>query len=86
MELSIPLFSAPLLFAAFLALAGLAVYIWHPRLSVIGIGAGAAIAAIIAIIDIPNAFTPQGIFLFGMTVLVGGWMVAVGMKKPKNGN
>jgi hypothetical protein len=34
----------------------------------------------VVIFDLPNGMGLQSLFLFGMTVLVGGWMMYVGVK------
>ena len=82
MQISIPLFSPELLVSALLVGLGLLVAPFNVRLSVIGIGAGSAIMGAIALMDLPNGFQIQGIVLFGMSAIVGLWMVAVGLKKP----
>ena len=82
MQISIPLFSPELLVSALLVGLGLLVAPFNVRLSVIGIGAGSAIMGAIVLMDLPNGFQIQGIVLFGMSAIVGLWMVAVGLKKP----
>lgn len=81
MDISIPLISLPMLAAALLTLLGLAVTPISSRLGIIGIGAGSAIMAIVAIKDLPMGFEIRTIVLFGITALVGLWMVSVGLKK-----
>jgi hypothetical protein len=81
MNISIPLFSIPLLVAALLTLLGFLVTPFSVRLGVIGIGAGSVILGIVAIKDLPMGFELQTIGLFGITAVVGLWMVSVGLKK-----
>ena len=54
MNISIPLFSIPLLASAVLILLGLLVTPFSVRLGVIGIGAGSVILGLVAIKDLPN--------------------------------
>ena len=81
MNISIPLFSIPLLASAVLILLGLLVTPFSVRLGVIGIGAGSVILGLVAIKDFPNGLEIQTIVLFGMTTVVGLWMVSVGLKE-----
>jgi hypothetical protein len=81
MNISIPLFSIPLLASAALILLGLLVTPLSARLGVIGIGAGSVILGLVAIKDLPMGFEVQTIVLFGITVVVGLWMVSVGLKE-----
>jgi hypothetical protein len=80
MNLSIPLFSTPLLIAAALIALGFLTYLLSARLGVILMGAGSVIMGAVVIFDLPNGMGLQGLVLFGMTVLVGGWMMYVGAK------
>jgi hypothetical protein len=80
MNLSIPLFSTPLLIAAALIALGFLTYLLSARLGVILMGAGSIIMGAVVIFDLPNGMGLQGLVLFGMTVLVGGWMMYVGVK------
>ena len=80
MNLSIPLFSTPLLIAAALIALGFLTYLLSARLGVILMGAGSIIMGAVVIFDLPNGMGLQGLVLFGMTVLVGGWMMYVGAK------
>jgi hypothetical protein len=80
MNLSIPLFSTPLLIAAALIGLGFITYLLSARIGVILIGAGSVIMGAVVIFDLPNGMGLQGLVLFGMTVLVGGWMMYVGVK------
>ena len=81
MNISIPLFSIPLLASAVLILLGLLVTPFSVRLGVIGIGAGSVILGLVAIKDFPNGLEIQTIVLFGVTTVVGLWMVSVGLKE-----
>jgi hypothetical protein len=82
MIISIPLFSPPLLVAAALITLGLLVTPIYPRLSVIGIGSGSVLMGAVVLFTIPNGLEAPSLILFGITVVVGAWMVAVGLKKP----
>jgi hypothetical protein len=81
MNMSIPLFSIPLLASAVLILLGLLVTPFSARLGVIGIGAGSVILGLVAIRDLPMGFEVQTIVLFGITTVVGLWMISVGLKE-----
>jgi hypothetical protein len=80
MILSIPLFSTPLLIAAALIALGFLAYPFSARLGVIGIGAGTVIMGVVVLHDLPNGFAIQSLVLFGFTVIVGAWMMYVGVK------
>ena len=80
MNLSIPLFSMPLLIAAALIALGFITYVISARLGVVLMGAGSVIMGAVVIHDLPNGRGMLSLVLFGMTVLVGGWMVYVGIK------
>ena len=80
MNLSIPLFSIPLLIAAALIALGFITYLISARLGVVLMGAGSVIMGAVVIHDLPNGMGMLSLVLFGMTVLVGGWMVYVGVK------
>jgi len=80
MNLSIPLFSTPLLIAAALIALGFITYLLSARIGVILMGAGSVIMGAVVIFDLPNGMGLQGLVLFGFTVLVGGWMMYVGVK------
>jgi len=77
MILSIPLFSAPLLAAAALMAIGLLLYPVSARLAVAGIGAGSVIMGIVVLAGLPEGFEMQAAVLFGIAVVVGGWMVFI---------
>ena len=80
MILSIPLDSTPLLIAAALIAFGLLAYPFSARLGVIGIGAGTVIMGAVVLYDLPSGFAIQGLVLFGFTVIVGAWMMYIGVK------
>ncbi len=80
MNLSIPLFSTPLLIAAALIALGFITYLISARLGVILMGAGSVIMGAVVIFDLPNGMALQSLVLFGMAVLVGGWMMYIGVK------
>lgn len=80
MILSIPLDSVPLLIAAALIALGFLAYPFSARLGVIGIGAGSMIMGVVVLFDLPNGFAIQSLVLFGFTVIVGVWMMYVGVK------
>lgn len=82
MIISIPLASPALLIAAALIAIGFLVYPFSARLSVIGIGMGSVIMGIEVLLNHPVGLQPQSIILFGITILVGAWMMFVGLKKP----
>lgn len=81
MDISIPLFSTPLLVSAVLILLGFLVAPFSVRLGVIGIGAGSTILGMVAIKDFPNGLEIKTIVLFGITTVVGLWMISVGLKE-----
>ena len=80
MIISIPLFSTPLLVAAAFIALGFLIYPFSARLGVIGIGLGSVIMGAVVINDLPNGLGLQGLVLFGMSIVVGGWMIYVGVK------
>lgn len=80
MNLSIPLFSMPLLVAAALIALGFLSYLLSARLGVVLIGAGSLIMGAVVIFDLPNGMGLESLLLFGITVLVGGWMMYVGIR------
>jgi hypothetical protein len=82
MNIYIPLFSPPLLAAAALIALGLLATPVYPRLGVIGIGLGSVIAGGVVLFTMPHGLEAPSLILFGITVVVGAWMVAVGLKKP----
>jgi hypothetical protein len=80
MNLSIPLFSMPLLIAAALIALGFMTYLISARMGVVLMGAGSLIMGAVVMHDLPNGMGMPSLVLFGITVLVGGWMVYVGVK------
>jgi hypothetical protein len=80
MNLSIPLDSTPLLISAALIGLGFLTYLLSARIGVILMGAGSVIMGAVVIFDLPNGMGLQGLVLFGITVVVGGWMMYVGVK------
>lgn len=85
MNISIPLFSIPLLVSALLIMLGMLITPISARLGVIGIGAGSVILGVVAIKDLPMGLEIPTIVLFGTTAVVGLWMVLIGLKKhPRN--
>jgi len=80
MDIAIPLFSTPLLIAAALIALGFLIYPLSARLGVVSIGAGTVIMGAVVILDLPNGFGIESLVLFGFTVMVGVWMMYVGVK------
>lgn len=80
MILSIPLFSPPLLVAAALMAIGLLLYPFSARLAVAGIGAGSVIMGMAVLAELPKGFEMQAAMLFGIAVVVGGWMMFIAAK------
>ena len=80
MDIAIPLFSTPLLIAAALIALGLLAYPLSARIGVVSIGVGTAIMGTVVLFDLPNGFAIESLVLFGFTVVVGLWMVYVGVK------
>ena len=80
MILSIPLFSIPLLIAAALIGLGFLIYPFSARLGVMSIGAGSVVMGAAVLFDLPNVLGFQGLILFGISIVVGGWMMYVGVK------
>jgi hypothetical protein len=73
----------PLLISALFIALGFLVYPISARLSVIGLGIGSVIMGVVVITDLPQGFEIQTLTLFGITVVVGAWMVSVGLKEQK---
>lgn len=80
MNISIPLFSIPLLIAAALIGLGFLTYLYSARLGVVLMGLGSVIMGGVVIMDLPNGMGLESLVLFGITVLVGGWMVYIGVR------
>ncbi|MDD4579198.1 MAG: hypothetical protein PHF80_00835 [Methanothrix sp.] len=70
----------PLLVAAALIALGFLSYLLSARLGVVLIGAGSLIMGAVVIFDLPNGMGLESLLLFGITVLVGGWMMYVGVR------
>ncbi|NMB85532.1 MAG: hypothetical protein A4E44_02303 [Methanosaeta sp. PtaB.Bin018] len=80
MIISIPLSSLPLLLAAALIALGFISYVFSARVGVLCIGAGSVIMGAVVLTQLPKGFELQGIVLFGITVVVGLWMMFVAVK------
>jgi len=80
MIISIPLFSLPLLAAAALIALGLIAYVFSARAGVLLIGSGSVIMGAVALMDAPRDFMLQSIVLFGISIVVGAWMMYVAAK------
>ncbi|VVB71532.1 Uncharacterised protein [uncultured archaeon] len=80
MILNIPISSTPLLVAAALIDLGLIVYVISAKLGVLAIGAGSVIMGVVVLLELPRDFLLQGTVLFGITVVVGAWMMYIGIK------
>lgn len=80
MILHIPLVSPPLLVAAALVALGFIAYVISARIGVALIGAGSVIMGLVAMNDLPAGFGLQGIILFGVSAVVGGWMMYVAVR------
>jgi hypothetical protein len=81
MTISIPLASPLLLLAAVLIALGLLVTPLSHRLGVIGIGLGSVIMGAVILAEVPRGLGYQAIIPFGLAVVVGVWMVAVGIRE-----
>ena len=84
MIISIPLDSSPLLLAAVIFSLGMLATPISPRLGVIGIGTATVIMGSVVLLTIPIGLKAIGPWLvcFGPAVIVGAWMVMIGIKKP----
>ncbi len=82
MAVYIPLSSPPLLAATFIIALGVALIPLSARHGIICIGTGSVIMGFIMLADLPKGFELQGIIIFESTVVVGAWMIAVGLKQP----
>ena len=80
MDISIPLFSAPLLLAAAFIALGFLIYPLTARVGVMSMGAGSVIMGMVVLVGLPNGLAIESLVLFGFTVVVGLWMVYVGVK------
>lgn len=81
MNISIPLFSLPMLAAAILIALGLLITPLSSRLGVVGIGIGTILMGGAVLLDLPKGFEIQAAVLFGMPIVVGIWMVSVGLRE-----
>jgi hypothetical protein len=81
MTISIPLASPLLLIAAALMALGLLVTPLSHRLGVIGIGLGSVIMGAVILAEVPHGLGFQAVIPFGLAVIVGLWMVAVGIRE-----
>ena len=75
MNLSIPLFSTPLLLSAALIGLGFLAYVISARIGVVLMGAGSVIMGAVVIHDLPNGMGLPSLGLFGMqerATLLGG--------------
>ena len=86
MAVSIPLSSPPLVAATFMIALGVALIPLSARHGIIFIGAGSIIMGLVILSDLPKGFELQGIILFGLIIVVGAWMIAVGLKQPTKKN
>ncbi len=80
MIISIPLSSLPLLLAAAFIALGFLAYVFSARMGVLCMGAGSVIMGAVVLTQLPKGFELQGIVLFGITVVVGLWMMFVAVK------
>lgn len=80
MDISIPLFSAPLLLAAAFIALGFLIYPLTARVGVMSMGTGSVIMGMVVLVGLPNGLAIESLVLFGFTVVVGLWMVYVGVK------
>lgn len=82
MEFSIPVSSPALLAAAFMIALGVALLPLSVKYSIISIGAGSIVMGLVMLSDLPRGFELQWIVLFGSAIVVGSWMIAVGIRQP----
>ena len=80
MILSIPLNSIPLLVAAALIALGFIAYPISARAGVLAIGAGSVIMGGVVLTELPQGMELPTAALFGITVVVGAWMMYVAVK------
>jgi hypothetical protein len=82
MIISIPLDSPSLLIAGVLFGLGMIITPISARLGVVGIGTATVIMGSVVLLTIPNGFGAIGPWIvpFGSTVIVGVWMIMIGMK------
>jgi hypothetical protein len=84
MQLSIPIDSLPLLLAAIIAGMGVLVTPISARIGIICIGMGTIImgAVVLATAPIGQGSILSWLVPFGFTIVVGGWMMMIGLKHP----
>jgi hypothetical protein len=84
MIISIPLDSVPLLIVAILFSLGMIVTPISARLGVVGMGTATIIMGSSVLLTIPNGFVAIGPWLvpFGSAIIVGIWMIMIGIKNP----
>ena len=84
MIISIPLSSPLLLVAAVLMGIGVFATPVFPRFSVICLGGGSVLMGGVVLATLPHGLEAPSLVLFGISVIVGAWMVMVGLKKPSD--
>ncbi len=84
MIVSIPLDSPSLLISAALFALGMIITPISARLGVVGIGIATIIMGAAVLLTTPNGLGAIGpwIVAFGSSVIVGAWMIMIGMKNP----
>jgi len=82
MIISIPLFSPALLAAAALIGLGMLLIPLSHRVGVVLIGAGSALMAGVVLFTLPHGLEAPSLILFGISLVVGAWMVMIGLRKP----
>jgi hypothetical protein len=82
MIISIPLFSTELLIAAALIGIGMLLVPLSHRAGVVLIGAGSALMAGVVMFTMPHGLEVPSLILFGISFVVGAWMVMIGLRKP----
>ncbi len=84
MILSIPIDSLPLLLAAIIAGIGVLVPPISARIGIICIGMGTIIMGAVVLVTAPNGLGSIGLWLvpFGFTIIVGAWMMLIGLRHP----
>lgn len=83
MEVSIPVSSPALLAATFLIALGVALLPLSAKHSIICIGAGSIIMGLVMLANLPRGFEVQWIIMFGSAIIVGAWMIVVGIRQPE---
>ena len=80
MDISIPLFSPALLVSAALVALGFLGYPFSARFGVAAIGAGSIIMGGVVLADMPEGISPAVIPIFGITIVVGIWMIYIAVR------